>query len=102
MTAMVIPRRSINEVGIYCFKIYTFFISSIGPKMRKPITELIGNRVLKYLPIIASDVEQIEKKKANTSKIGIAHTIGNVIPALMSQGFPYTWTTDKTEAAMEK
>ena len=58
--------------------------------------------MLKDLPIIASDVEQIEKKKANTSKIGIAHTIGNVIPALMSQGFPYTWTTDKTEAAMEK
>lgn len=99
---MVMLRRSMNEVGIYCFKIYTFLISSIGPKMRKPMTELIGNRVLKDLPIIASDVEQIEKKNANTSKIGIAHTIGNVIPALMSQGFPYTWTTDKTTAAMEK
>ena len=96
------PRRRMNDVGIYCFKIYTFFISSIGPKIRNPITELIGNRVLKDLPIIASDVEQIEKKKANSNRIGIAHTSGNVIPALISQGFPYTWTIDSTQAAMEK
>ena len=79
-----------NDVGMYCFKIYTFLISSIGPKMRNPMTELIGNRVLKDLPIIASDVEQIEKKNANISRIGIAHTSGNVIPALISQGFPNT------------
>ena len=38
-------------------------MSNIGPKMRKPITELIGNRVLKDLPMIASDVEQIEQKE---------------------------------------
>ena len=54
------------------------------------MTELIGNRVLKDLPIIASDVEQTEKKNANISRIGMAHTSGNVIPALMSQGYPYT------------
>ena len=82
------PRRRMNDVGIYCFKIYTFFISSIGPKMRNPMTELMGNRVLKDLPIIASDVEQMEKKKANNNRIGITHTSGNVIPALISQGFP--------------
>ena len=67
----------INEVGIYCFNIYTFLISNIGPKMRKPITELIGNKVLKDLPMMASDVEQIEKKNANISKIGMAVNCGN-------------------------
>ena len=55
---MVMLSRTINAVGIYCFNRYIFFISNIGPKMRKPITELIGNRVLKDLPMIASDVEQ--------------------------------------------
>ena len=77
-------------------------MSNIGPKMRKPITELIGNRVLKDLPMIASDVEQIEKKNANTNRIGMAAKSGNVKPALSSQGLPYTWTTDNTLAAIEK
>ena len=80
----------INEVGIYCFNIYTFLISSIGPKMRKPITELIGNKVLKDLPMMASDVEQTEKKNANISKIGMAVNSGKVNHALRSQGLPYT------------
>ena len=99
---MVMLSRTINAVGIYCFNIYTFLMSNIGPKMRKPITELIGNRVLKDLPMIASDVEQIEKKNANTNKIGIAAKSGNVKPALSSHGLPYTWTTDNTPAAIEK
>ena len=99
---MVMLSRTINAVGIYCFNIYTFLISSIGPKMRKPTTELIGNRVLKDLPMIASDVEQIEKKNANTNRIGMAAKSGNVKPALSSHGLPYTWTTDNTPAAMEK
>ena len=75
---MVMLSRTINAVGIYCFNRYIFFISNIGPKMRKPITELIGNRVLKDLPMIASDVEQIEKKNANTNRIGMAAKSGNV------------------------
>ena len=87
---MVMLSRTINAVGIYCFNIYTFLISSIGPKMRKPITELIGNKVLKDLPMMASDVEQIEKKNANISKIGMAVNSGKVNPALRSQGLPYT------------
>lgn len=99
---MVMLSRTINVVGIYCFNRYMFFISNIGPKMRKPITELIGNRVLKDLPMIASDVEQIEKKNANTNRIGMAAKSGNVKPALSSHGLPYTWTTDNTPAAMEK
>lgn len=78
---MVMLSRTINAVGIYCFNIYTFLISSIGPKIRKPITELIGNKVLNDLPMIASDVEQIEKKKANTNKIGMAAKSGNANPA---------------------
>jgi len=56
--------------------------------MRKPITELIGNKVLKDLPMMASDVEQIEKKNANISKIGMAVNSGKVNPALRSQGLP--------------
>ena len=99
---MVMLSRTINAIGIYCFNRYIFFISNIGPKMRKPITELIGNRVLKDLPMIASDVEQIEKKNANTNKIGMAAKSGNVKPALSSHGLPYTWTTDNTPAAIEK
>ena len=99
---MVMLSRTINAVGIYCFNIYTFLISNIGPKIRKPITELIGNKVLKDLPMIASDVEQIEKKKANTNKIGMAAKSGNAKPAWSSHGLPYTWTTDNTLAAMEK
>ena len=58
--------------------------------MRNPITELIGNKVLKDLPMIASDVEQTEKKNANISKIGMAVNSGKVNPALRSQGLPYT------------
>lgn len=99
---MVMLSRTINAIGIYCFNRYIFFISNIGPKMRKPITELIGNRVLKDLPMIASDVEQIEKKNANTNRIGMAAKSGNVKPALSSHGLPYTWTTDNTPAAIEK
>ena len=79
---MVMLSRTINAIGIYCFNRYIFFISNIGPKMRKPITELIGNRVLKDLPMIASDVEQIEKKNANTNRIGMAAKSGNVKPSL--------------------
>ena len=99
---MVMLSRTINAVGIYCFNIYTFLMSNIGPKMRKPITELIGKRVLKDLPMIASDVEQIEKKNANTNRIGMAAKSGNVKPVLSSHGLPYTWTTDNTPAAIEK
>ena len=99
---MVMLSRTINAIGIYCFNRYIFFISNIGPKMRKPITELIGNRVLKDLPMIASDVEQIEKKNANTNRIGMAAKSGNVKPDLSSHGLPYTWTTDNTPAAIEK
>ena len=39
---MVMLSRTINAVGIYCFNIYTFLMSNIGPKMRKPITEPVS------------------------------------------------------------
>ena len=79
---MVMLSRTINAVGIYCFNKYTFLISNMGPKIRKPITELIGNKVLKDLPMIASDVEQIEKKKANASRIGKKGQISDMLSNL--------------------
>ena len=53
-------------------------MSIIGPNHRKPRTADIGNKLLNERPIMASDVEHREKRKAKTSNNALAIGVPSV------------------------
>ena len=70
---------------------YTFLMSIIGPNHRKPRTADIGNKLLNERPIMASDVEHREKRKAKASNNALAIGVATSSEPEKKVGFIHTW-----------
>lgn len=81
---------------------YTFLMSIIGPNHRKPRTADIGNKLLNERPIMASDVEHREKRKAKASNNALAIGVATSSEPEKKVGFIHTWNRANVKAAAEK